>query len=86
MSGFGEDGARRPSMVDVLRGGLEGARGGAGGASLRALRDLAWRQKYNGAEVYELGLKSGDVPARFTSAGLPILKSNFTNVFFSQRG
>ena len=59
MSGFGDDGGRRPSMVDVLRGGLEGARAGAGGASLRALRDLAWRQKYNGAEVYELDLKSG---------------------------
>ena len=57
MSGFPADAPpRRPSMVDVLRHGAAGAKGGVGA---RALRDLSWRQTYAGAATYELDLACG---------------------------
>ena len=57
MSGFPADAPpRRPSMVDVLRRGAAGAKGGVGA---RALRDLSWRQTYAGAATYELDLACG---------------------------
>mmetsp|Transcript_3736 Transcript_3736/g.11585 ORF Transcript_3736/g.11585 Transcript_3736/m.11585 type:complete len:509 (+) Transcript_3736:463-1989(+) len=53
---------RRPSMVEILAGGAAGA----SGVSAKALRDLAWRQKYAGAEEYVLALddREGAAPLR----------------------